>query len=97
MCFNNFPIFRTQTVNAAIAEAERIRLIGTAEAQALEAIGVSEAQRMQMKAAVYKKYGGAAILNIALNALPKVRDRSLARDNRDIIVYYKFVYYKRIL
>lgn len=55
-------------------------MIGTAEAQALEAIGVSEAQRMQMKAAVYKKYGGAAILNIALNALPKVRDCSFARS-----------------
>lgn len=65
-------------------------MIGTAEAQALEAIGVSEAQRMQMKAAVYKKYGGAAILNIALNALPKVREivHLLAHDNRDIIVIF---------
>lgn len=70
-----FLVFRTQTVNAAIAEAERIRLIGGAEAQALEAVGMSEAERMRMKAAVYKKYGEAAILNIALNALPKVRDR----------------------
>ncbi|XP_054004425.1 flotillin-2 isoform X1 [Hylaeus anthracinus] len=63
---------RTQTVNAATAEAEKIRLIGEAEAQALEAIGISEAERMRMKAAVYKKYGEAAILNIALNALPKI-------------------------
>ncbi|KZC09313.1 Flotillin-2, partial [Dufourea novaeangliae] len=63
---------RTQTVNAATAEAEKIRLIGEAEAHALEAIGVSEAERMRMKAAVYKKYGEAAILNIALNALPKI-------------------------
>lgn len=73
--YNDTMVFRTQTVNAAIAEAERIRLIGGAEAQALEAVGMSEAERMRMKAAVYKKYGEAAILNIALNALPKVRDR----------------------
>ncbi|KAI4501935.1 hypothetical protein M0802_002617 [Mischocyttarus mexicanus] len=63
---------RTQTVSAAKAEAERIRLIGEAEAQALEAVGISEADRMQMKATIYKKYGEAAILNIALNALPKI-------------------------
>ena len=61
-------------MNAAIAEAEKIRLIGGAEAQALQAVGMSEAEHMRMKAAVYKKYGEAAILNIALNALPKVRD-----------------------
>lgn len=59
-------------MDAAKAEAERIRLIGEAEAQALEAVGVMEAERMRMKAAVYKKYGEAAILNIALTALPKV-------------------------
>ncbi|TGZ54655.1 Flotillin-2 [Temnothorax longispinosus] len=63
---------RTQTVNAAKAEAEKIRLIGEAEAHALEAVGVSEAERMRMKAAIYKKYGEAAILNITLNALPKI-------------------------
>lgn len=64
--------FRTQTVSAARAEAEKIRLLGEAEAHALEAIGISEAERMRMKAMVYKKYGEAAILNITLNALPKV-------------------------
>lgn len=67
-----FFFFRTQTVSVAKAEAEKIRLIGEAEAHALEAVGVSEAERMRMKAAVYKKYGEAAILNITLNALPKV-------------------------
>lgn len=49
-------------------------MIGEAEAHALEAVGISEAERMRMKAAVYKKYGDAAILNITLNALPKVND-----------------------
>jgi len=67
-------IYRTQTVSVAKAEAEKIRLIGEAEAHALEAVGISEAERMRMKAAVYKKYGEAAILNITLNALPKVTD-----------------------
>ncbi|XP_014483628.1 PREDICTED: flotillin-2-like, partial [Dinoponera quadriceps] len=62
----------TQTVSAARAEAEKIRLLGEAEAHALEAVGVSEAERMRMKATVYKKYGDAAILNITLNALPKI-------------------------
>lgn len=61
-------------MNAAQGDAERIRLIGDAEAHALQAIGVSEAERMRMKAIVYRQYGDAAILNIALNALPKVRD-----------------------
>lgn len=59
-------------MSAARADAEKIRLIGEAEAHALQAVGISEAERMRMKAAVYKKYGEAAILNITLNALPKV-------------------------
>ncbi|XP_029680554.1 flotillin-2 [Formica exsecta] len=66
------PAERTQTVYVAKAEAEKIRLIGEAEAHALEAVGISEAERMRMKAVVYKKYGEAAILNITLNALPKI-------------------------
>lgn len=61
-------------MNAAKADAEKIRLLGEAEAHALEAVGVSEAERMRMKAVIYKKYGEAAILNITLNALPKVSD-----------------------
>lgn len=60
-------------MDAAKAEADRIRLIGEAEAQALKSIGIAEADRMTMKAAVYKKYGEAAILNLVLNAMPKVR------------------------
>lgn len=47
-------------------------MIGGADAQASEAVGMAEAERMRMKAAVYKKYGDAAILNIVLNAMPKV-------------------------
>lgn len=64
-------------MSVAKAEAEKIRLLGEAEAQALEAVGMSEAERMRMKAIVYKRYGEAAILDITLNALPKVSVLSL--------------------
>ena len=64
---------RTQTVEQARAEAEKIRKIGTAEATAIEAVGKAEAERMRMKAAVYKQYGDAAIMNIVLDSLPKVK------------------------
>lgn len=63
---------RTQTVEVARAEADRIKRIGSAEATAIEAVGKAEAERMRMKAAVYKQYGDAAIMNIVLEALPKV-------------------------
>lgn len=60
-------------MDAAKAEAERIRMIGEAEAHAMQVVGISEAERMRMRAAVYKKYGDAAILNLVLNAMPKVQ------------------------
>ncbi|XP_015112876.1 flotillin-2 isoform X2 [Diachasma alloeum] len=63
---------RMQTVENAKAEAEKIRLLGEAEAQSLEVVGVAEAERMRLKAGVYKKYNDAAILNIVLNAMPKI-------------------------
>jgi len=64
--------FRTQTVAAAQAEAEKIKKLGSAEAYAIEAVGKAEAERMRMKAAVYKQYGDAAIMSLVLEALPKV-------------------------
>lgn len=48
-------------------------MIGESEAKTLDIIGTAEAERMRLKAQVYKKYNEAAILNIALNAMPKVR------------------------
>lgn len=63
---------RTQTVQAAIADSERTRLLGTAEAAAISCIGKAEAERMRQKAAVYKQYGDAAIVSLVLEALPKV-------------------------
>lgn len=68
---------RTQTVECARAEAERIKKIGAAEASAIELVGKAEAERMRMKAAVFKQYGDAAIMSIVLEALPKVRIRIL--------------------
>ena len=64
--------FRTQTVEVAKAEAEKIKKIGGAEAYAIEGVGKAEAERMRMKAAVYKQYGDAAIMSLVLEALPKV-------------------------
>lgn len=65
-------VCRTQAVEAAKADGERIKLIGTAEALAIESVGKAEAERMRIKAQVYKQYGDAAIMNLVLDALPKV-------------------------
>ncbi|XP_031636396.1 flotillin-2 isoform X3 [Contarinia nasturtii] len=63
---------RTQTIQSATAEAERIKKIGMAEASAIELVGKAEAEKMRMKATVYKQYGDAAIMNIVLESLPKI-------------------------
>lgn len=79
---------RTQTVEGARAEAERIKKIGTAEASAIELVGKAEADRMLKKAAVYKQYGDAAIMNIVLEALPKVRFTRRDASRRTTLSYY---------
>ncbi|CAL4189298.1 unnamed protein product [Meganyctiphanes norvegica] len=63
---------RTQTVEAAKAEAEKIKRIGEAEAYALEAVGKSEAGGMRMKAAAYKQFGEAAVMSLVLDKLPQI-------------------------
>ncbi|XP_046356433.2 flotillin-2-like [Haliotis rufescens] len=63
---------RTQTVEVARGESEKIKLIGGAEAEAIEAVGKAEAERMRLKAAAYKQYGEAAMLNLVLETLPKI-------------------------
>jgi flotillin len=63
---------RTQTVQNAIADSEKIKLLGTAEAAAISCVGKADAERMRQKAAVYKQYGDAAIMSIVLEALPKI-------------------------
>ena len=71
--FNIFFLsFRTQTVESARADAERVRLIGASEARAIEAVGRAEAEKMRMKASAYKQYGDAAIMALVLEALPQI-------------------------
>lgn len=65
-------IDRTQTVEAAKADAERIKVLGLAEATAIGDVGKADAERMLAKAKVYKQYGDAAIMALVLEALPKV-------------------------
>merc|ERR550534_568669 len=63
---------RTQTVEAARAEAERVRLTGAAEARAIEAVGRAEAESMRMKASAYKQYGDAAIMSLYSRPCPRL-------------------------
>jgi flotillin len=65
--------FRTQAVESAKADGEKIKKIGSAEAYAIESVGKADAERMRMKAVVYKDYGDAAIMSLVLDALPKVK------------------------
>ncbi|KAK3882846.1 hypothetical protein Pcinc_012816 [Petrolisthes cinctipes] len=63
---------RTQTVEAARADAERIKRIGEADAYSVEAVGKAEAESMKLKAIAYKQYGEAAIMSMVLDALPQI-------------------------
>ncbi len=53
-------------------EAEGIRAIGLAEAAAIEAKGKAEAEAIDKKAIAMQKYGQAAVLEMAFDALPEV-------------------------
>lgn len=64
--------FRTQAVEVATAEGERIKKIGLAEASAIEAVGRAEAQGMMLKAHVFKNYEEAAVMALIMDALPKI-------------------------
>lgn len=63
---------RTQTVQAAKADAERIKALGAAEAGAIGCVGDADAERMMSKAKVYQEYGDAAVMALVLEALPKI-------------------------
>ena len=62
-----------QTLSAARAEAETIRLLGESQAKSREMIGLAEAEGMRLKAASFKQYGDAATLSLVLDTLPRVR------------------------
>lgn len=63
---------RTQTVEVAKAEGERIRKIGAAEAFAISAVGKADAEKMRLKAQVYRDYKDAAVMSMVVEALPKI-------------------------
>ena len=52
---------RTQTLEEARGEAERIRKIGEAEAGAIAAVGKAQAEAMRLKAAAYSGFGTAGV------------------------------------
>jgi len=83
---------RTQTVEAARADAEKIRLLGGAEASAIEAVGKAEAERMRLKASAYKQYGEAAMLSLVLESLPKVRKTGSCINTYVRYTYKSFLY-----
>jgi len=63
---------RTQTIESAKAEAEKVRLIGAAEAKSIEAVGRAEAESMRMKAKAYQQYGDEAVMALVLESLPGI-------------------------
>ncbi|XP_022193228.2 flotillin-2 [Nilaparvata lugens] len=63
---------RIESIKLAEAESERIRRIGLSMAEASEKLGKATALNMKLKAEAYKKFGRAALQNIALNAIPKI-------------------------
>lgn len=81
---------RTQNVEIAKAEGEKIKKIGAAEAYTIDAIGKAEAERMRMKANVYKSYGEAAIMSLVLEALPKVPEESVLLKSLTIAISADF-------
>jgi len=63
---------RNRVILEAEAEAESIRLKGEAEAFALEARGMAEAEQLARKAEAYKHYKEAAMVDMIMEALPKI-------------------------
>lgn len=61
-----------------LQEAEGIKAKGEAEAYAIEKKGIAEAEAMDKKAEAYKKYNGAAIVEMMVKILPQVAE-SVAR------------------
>lgn len=80
---------RKQTVEQARAEAETIKLIGSAEATNIEATGKAEAEGMRRKAQAFRNYGDVAMLSQVLDSLPAVASQISAPLSRvDEIVLF---------
>ena len=70
---------RNRIILEAEAEAESLRLKGEAEAYAIEVKAKAEADQMQKKAEAWKEYKEAAMIDMMLDCLPKVKTIYLAR------------------
>lgn len=71
------------------AEAEGIRAKGQAEAEAAKAKGLAEAEAMEKKAEAYRKYNGAAIVEMLVKIMPDMA-KSIAEpvgNIKDMRVY----------
>lgn len=63
---------KQRVILEAEAEAEAVRMRGEAEAFAIEAKAKAEAEQMSKKADAWKEYREAAMVDMLLDALPKV-------------------------
>lgn len=63
---------RNRTVYEAQAKAQAVQMKGEAEAFAIEAKAKAEAEQMAKKAAAFKEYQDAALVDMVLEMLPKV-------------------------
>lgn len=66
---------RTKLILEAEAESESLRLKGEAEAFAIEIKAKAEADQMLKKAEAMKEYKEAALIEMVLDCLPKVRSK----------------------
>ena len=67
---------RSRVVLEAQAQSESIQVKGEAEAFAIEAKAKAEAEKMARKADAWKDYQEAAMVDMVLETLPKVRNKS---------------------
>ena len=79
---------KTQVIEGAKGQAERVKVIGAAEAAAIEAVGKAEAEQMRMKAAAYREYGDAAVAHQVLQSLPKIASEISAplQKTREVVI-----------
>ena len=69
-----FCQIRNKLVIEAEAEAEAIALKGEAEAYAIECRAKAESEQMAKKADAWKEYKEAAMVDMMLQTLPKVKE-----------------------
>ena len=78
-----------QRAEAAKAEADAIKYKAMAEAEGIAAVGAAEAEAIDKKAEAQKKMGEASIVELVMEALPKITANAAAPlTNVDKIVMY---------